>query len=726
MRLRRIPGLAAGFLLVLLFAIPAVTQAQSTATINGTLTDPSGAAIVGAHVIARLENSAGTPVETRSGGDGKFMLTLAPGHYRVAIRHPSFKRVEEDITLAAGETRTWDARLDLEPLSSNVVVSAAAEPTTLQETVLPVDIVTRSAIDERQEIWLTPVWASLPGASFSQLGPMGGTTTFFLDGGNSYYTKVLVDGVPVNQPGTPVDFSNFTLDGVDKIEVVHGATSALYGSDAMSGVLQIFTHRGTTSTPVLEIEGDGGTFGTGHGGGQLSGLLGAFDYSATAAYFGSSGQGSDDYFRDTTLSGNFGWRFSNADTLRLTVRNNSSDAGQPGQTALDPPIFVAGQHSVLHDFSSGLTWDDSIAPNWQNHLIGFESRFEDIEDTPAFGPPFTSKFNRAGLDEQMTYSFPHGGVTGGYYFEVENGGAMGRTNMAGYLELHYQFGKRLTAVAGGREEGNQFFGTRFVPRVGAAYALHYGQGFWGDTRVRASYGRGISEPELLPPDCSPQLAPEESRTVDVGFDQAMAGDRIRFSATGFFNRFHNIVSFDSTVATPNCPAFGGSFFNTDLARANGVFSKFEIKAARWLMFSGQYTYDDSKVLKTANPLMDPALAQGNRLFKRPLHSAFLMANAHARRVNFNFSGTYVGRRADSDFESTFNPVTGVCEGPYCISSNPSYVRWDTAASIPLRYGLTVTTQVQNLFDRKYQDAVGYPALGRNYRLGLRYVWGGKE
>jgi vitamin B12 transporter len=724
MRPRPLPAIVAGILFVLLFAIPATTQAQSTATINGTLTDPSGAAIAGARVIARMENSSTKPLETRSERDGKFALALAAGRYRVTIKHPSFTRVEQEFTLADGETRPWDVRLELEPLSSNVVVSAAAEPTTLQETVLPVDIITRGEFDQRQEIWLTPAYASLPGASFSQLGPMGGSTSFFLDGGNSYYTKLLIDGVPANQPGVRVDFSNFTLDGVDKIEVVHGATSALYGSDAMSGVMQIFTHRGITSTPVLEIEGDGGTFGTGHGGAQLSGLLGAFDYSATAAYFGSSGQGPDNYFRDTTLSGNFGWRFSNTDTVRLTVRNNSSDAGQPGQTALNPPIFVAGQHTVLHDFSSGLTWDDSFASNWQNHLLLFENRFEGIEDTPAFGPPFTSKFNRAGLDEQMTYLFPHGGLTGGYYFEVENGGARGRTNQAGYLELRYQFGRRLTALAGGRVEGNQFFGTRFVPRVGAAYALHYGQGFWGDTRLRASYGKGISEPELLPPNCSPQLAPEESRTVDVGFDQVLMGDRIRLSATGFFNRFHNIVSFDFTVAKPNCPAFQGSFFNTDLARANGVFSKLEIKATKWLLISGQYTYDDSKVLKTTNPLMDPALAPGNRLFKRPLHSAFLMINAHSRRVNFNFSGTYVGRRADSDFVSTI--VNGVCQpgpGSPCITSNPSYVRWDTAASFPLRYGLTISTQVQNLFDRKYQDAVGYPSLGRNYRLGVKYVWG---
>lgn len=714
-------------LLISLFTplfLPAQNHPEETATLRGTLTDPSGAVVVGARIAASSSTAAGASVTETSGADGKYSLSLAPGNYTVQIERDSFRTVKEQITLVAGETRTWDVRMELEALSSNVVVTATAEPTTLQETVAPVDILTRQDFDQRGGIWLTPVFQSLPGASISQLGPLGGSTSFFLDGGNSYYAKVLIDGVPANQPGLPVDYSNFTLDSVDKVEVVHGATSALYGSDAMSGVMQIFTHRGTTRTPVLEVEGDGGTFDTGQGGAQLSGVLGAFDYSATAAYFGSSGQGPGDYFRDTTLSGNFGWKFSDTDTLRLTVRNNSSDAGQPGQTALDPPIFEAGQHTTLHDFSSGLTWDDSITPNWQNHLMGFEDRLFEIEDTPAFGPPFLSQFNRAGLDEQMTYLFPHGGVTGGYYFEVENGGALGRTNMAGYLEVHYQFGRRLTALAGGREEGNQFFGTRFVPRVGAAYALHYGDGFWGDTRLRASYGKGISEPELLPPDCSPQLEPEESRTVDAGFDQVLAENRIRWSVTGFFNNFHNIVSFVTTNTNPNCPAFGGSFFNTDLSRANGAFSKFEIKATRWLVFTGQYTYDDTKVLKAPNAL-NPALTAGNRLFKRPLHSAYLMANAHTRWVNFNFSGTYVGRRADSDFDSIINP-DGTCGGPYCISSNPSYVRWDTAAFIPLRYGLTVTTQVQNLFDRKYQDAVGYPALGRNYRLGLKYVWGGNR
>jgi outer membrane cobalamin receptor len=717
MRLLRFLVLASASCFGILFFLPAVTPAQQTATITGTLTDQTEAAIVGGLVTAQPISATGASVHAQSGPDGRFSLTLNPGRYRMSVEHHAFKKEEQEFMLAAGDARTWNLRLQLEPMSADVVVSASAEPATIENTAALVNIVTREEIDQRGEIWLTPLTQGIPGVSFSQLGPLGGSTTFFLDGGNSNYTKVLIDGVPVNPPGGLVDFSNFSLDGIDKIEVVHGASSVLYGSDAMTGVMQIFTHRGNTSQPVLELNADGGTFNTQHTSGQLSGMLGAFDYSMGAAYFDSDGQGPDDYFRDTTLWGNFGWKFSDTDSLRLTLRNSSSDAGQPGQTALGPLFLVPGQHTVLHDFASGLTWNFQTG-DWQHQIIGFESRDYSLDVGP-FGS-FPSDFNRAGLNEQSSYLFPNGGVSIGYFFEVENGGATARHNQAGYVEAHYQLAHRLTVIAGVRVDGNGFYGVRAVPRIGAAYALRYGSGFWGSTRLRASYGLGIKEPELLPPDCSPQLDPERSRTVDVGFDQVLASDRIRFSATAFFNRFQDIVSFATLTNGGNCPAFGGSFFNTDLARANGINSTIEAKPLHWLNIVGNYTYDDSKVLKTTNPLMDPALAQGSRLFKRPLNSASLIANAHFHWANINLAGYYVGRRTDSDFDSV--RVGNMCTGP-CITSDPSYVRWDAATTVPVAKGLSAIAQVQNLFDRKYQDAVGYPALGRGYRVGIHYVWG---
>jgi len=725
MRLRPFLAIMAGILFAAAGSQPSAAQSQIAARLSGTVTDPSGAAVSDAIVSAQPLDSPAKPTETQTDHGGRFSLPLAPGRYRVTVRRESFVQVKQEFTLANDEARTWDIVLQVQPLSSNVVVTAAAEPELATAAIAPVDIVTRQDIDQRQEIWLTPVFASLPGASFSQLGPMGGSTTFFLDGGNSNYTKVLIDGAPVNQPGGLVDFSNFSLDSIDKIEVVHGASSSLYGSDAMDGVIQIFTHRGATRLPELSLEGDGGMFDTGHGAGQISGLDGKFDYSAGASYFSSDGQGAGDFFRDTTLSGNLGWKFSDADTLRLALRNSSSDAGQPGQTLL-PGEAVVGQNTWLHDFSSDLRWDFAVGPHWQNQITGYETRLWSLGYSPLYGS-FESEYNRAGLDAQSTYLFRNGTVTAGYMYEVENGPTEGRHNLAGYLEINYRFGSRVTAIVGGRMEDNGFFGTRFVPRVGIAYAARYGSGFWGATKLRASYGKGIKEPEILPADCSPQLAPEQSQTVDAGIDQYFASNRVRFSATFFHNDFHNIVSFDSSVTNPNCPAYFGSFFNTDKARAYGASSSFEIKAASWLQIFGNYTYDDSLTLIGEGGYDDPAMLPGSRLFKRPLHAANLIANAHFLRMNWNVAGTYVGRRADSDFDSTFN-ANGTCTVDYaaenfCITSNPSYVKWDLANSIDLSHGFSTVAVVDNLFNRHYSDAVGYPALRLNYRLGLKYVWG---
>lgn len=724
MRLLRFLAIAAGILFEIAGSHPSIAQSQQNATLTGTITDPSGAGVSGATVAALPLDSTAQPTETQSDAAGKFSLTLPSGRYRVTVQRESFTRAEQEFTLAAGETRTWDVLLNLQALSSGVVVTASAEPELASETVAPVDVVSRQDIDERQEIWLTQAFASLPGASFSQLGPMGGSTTFFLDGGNSNYTKVLIDGAPVNQPGGLVDFSNFSVDSIDKIEVVHGASSALYGSDAMDGVIQIFTHRGTTRTPELSLEGDGGMFQTGHGSGELSGLLGAFDYSLGAGYFSSNGQGAGDFFRDTTLSGNFGWKFSDTDDLRLSLRNSSSDAGQPGQTLL-PGESVIGQSAWLHDFSSDLRWDFAEGPHWQNQISGYETRLWSLDYSPLFGS-FETEYNRAGLDARSTYLFRNGSVTAGYMFEVENGPTEGRHNQAGYVEINYRFGSRVTAVVGGRMEDNGFFGTRFVPRVGVSYAVRYGSGFWGATKLRASYSKGIKEPEILPADCSPQLAPEQSQTVDAGVDQYFDGDRFRISATFFHNDFHNIVAFDSVVTNPNCPAFLGSFFNIDKGRAYGANTSFEMKVTKWLRVMGNYTYDDSLTLAGEGGFDDPSMLPGSRLFKRPLHSANLIGNAYFHRMNWNLAGTYVGRRADSDFDSTI--VNGVCTvdyatGNFCITSDPSYVRWDLANSIDMGHGFSTVAVVNNLFNRHYSDAVGYPALRLNYRLGLKYTWG---
>jgi vitamin B12 transporter len=741
-------------LIVFLFASLS-TQAQSNATLNGSLSDPSAAAVAGAEVIAtRLDKTNEQPRRANSTADGHFTLSLAPGEYRIEITHPSFARFEQRVTLAAGEAHELRARLELERLAATVVVSAQAEPLAGEAATAPVSILTREQVEQRQAISLGPLLNSLPGFSISRLGREGATTSIFLKGGNSNFTKVLVDGTPVNDPGGAIDLSNFTLENVEKIEVVRGAESALFGSDAMAGVVQVFTHRGTTRRPQLTLLADGGKYATARGAAQLSGLLGRFDYSAAAAYFQTNGQGTNDGFLNRTLSGNFGWRFSETSTLRLALRNTTSDVGAVGQTDFQPPNL--DQHDALHNFSANLSLDFATGSHWRHHFFGAEAYdrqffqnalsdfflspdpfgFCDFPRSPQAVPsatfcdfPFTSRnqINRTGFYEQSTYFFRRGAVTAGYQYEGENGFLSAlenqhahRDNHAGFFDARAQVTHRLVLSGGVRVEANDSFGTRWVPRGGAVATLRFGHDFWGATRVRFSYGQGIKEPRLdqsfgtdpcFPG--NPALRPEQSRTYNAGVEQLLASDRVRISTEYFYDRFRDIVSFGSAPPPPACVlGFAGTYFNTDLALARGIDVVVEAKPAHWLTVSGNYSYDNSRVLKSPNAF-DPALFPGNRLLKRPVHSGNLVLNAAFRRMNWNLASYFTGRRTDSDFLGLG------------ITNNPGYARFDLAMSYAMRREVTFFGRVENLFDKRYEEAIGYPAYRRLFRLGMKFIFGGE-
>ncbi len=724
------------FLAVLLFSFSVFAQTQSNAVLSGHITDRSGATIAGAQIVAQALPHAQNEIRATSNSDGSFSLALPPGAYRVTVTSLQMADVEQQFTLRENEHREWNVRMELAPLSSKVIVSAQAEPAPANTVASPVTVITREQIDQLQAISLSTLLSSASGAAIARLGPLGGVTSFFLDGGNSDFTKFLVDGTPINQPGGDIDLSNFDLTNVDKIEIVHGASSALFGSDAVDGVVQIFTHQSDTETPAVTFLGEGGTFETQREQADMSGVLGKFDYAPSISYFNSNGQGPNDRYRDTTLSGNFGWKFSNTDQLRLSVRNSDSDAGQPGQTLLEPPLL--GQSGDLHDFSANLSWDFSAGTHWENHLAGTESYFYDfIIDIPAFTE--TNELNRAGFEGQSTYLNGPLAVSLGYNYEVENGQVAGpderRNNQAGYIETHYQFSRRLTAIAGVRAEDNASFGTRVVPRTGLAYAAHYGNdGFWDETRLRASWGLGIKEPDFIDSfendPCfpgNPNLAPERSDTFNAGIDQDFAHERVKFSETFFRNEYSDIVSFASCIPGAPCgfpipstctsadeEAEGGfgTFFNTDAARAYGAETTIEAHPRSWLSVLGHYTYDNTLVLKSPNA-DDPTLTPGNRLFLRPMNSANLILNADYRRINWNVAGYFQGRETDSDFLGLG------------FTSNPGWFRLDMGTQFAVRYGFSVMAHVENLLDRRYQDAVGYPALGLNYLAGVKYSWGGK-
>ena len=747
-------------------AISATTAQTQTsvpdAQLRGTLLDSSGAGVGGVQVTARLNNDPQAQLwKATSTTDGVYSLKLPPGNYRIIFQRRSFTTREYDLDLTAfAAPRILDLRLELEPLASSVVVTAQAQPQQIQQTTAPVEVITRQEMDARLSINLTDALQYSAGIAIARTGPEGGTASIFLNGGNSDFTKVLVDGSPVNAPGSAVDFSNFTLDNVDKVEIVRGAESAIYGTDAVSGVIQVFTHRGETSTPELVLYADGGSFDSARGGAQLSGILGNFDYSAAASYFSTSGPQDINAFLNRTLSANFGYRLGEDTQIRLTLRNNTSDAQTPGQTLLTPPS--PDSQIGYHSFSSNARWDFATGKHWHHQLMGAESYNRQFTADPvqsfyatdpnAFCPQtnpvaiataefcdFTDpgsryQYNRASLNAQSSYLFSNFGATAGYQYEVENAGLptlapghVRRNNQAGFLDFRYSPHSRATINAGVRAEANGNFGTRVVPRVGASLALLQGRGFWGETRFRAFYGEGIKEPRFdqLYNDQfgdlgNLNLKPEVSKTWTVGLDQKLGNDRVHLTGEYFSSRFYDIVSFafcdtfNNLCGLPitGVPSFG-YFFNTDRARARGTNLTVDSRINRWLRVSGNYTYDDSLVLAAPNAF-DPSELPGNRLARRPVNSGSLAAFAEWRRWSVTMSGYFSGQRTDSDFLGLG------------LTRNPGYARFDLASAYQFSRAISGYFRATNLFDKGYQDAIGYPALGRELRVGMLYRLGGKN
>jgi vitamin B12 transporter len=710
-------------LLSFVFAVPAFPQPQSSnAHVSGSLTDPSGASVAAARISAQLARpAASNPITTESETDGTYKLDLAPGHYHLVVAKDSFRTKESEVTLQSGESLTLNLRLELAPMSSSVIVTGQITPTTQAQSSAPSAILTSDEILQRQAVTLPDLLYTQAGISIARTGPIGGLTTLFLDGGNSNYTKVFIDGTPANEPGGNFDFSNLSLDNIDKVEVVHGAESTLYGSDAVSGVIQLFSHRGATEIPSFEIYSDGGNLAYGRGGGQVSGAVRNFDYSGAGSYLSTDGQGPNDAFINRTFAGNFGYSFSDTDQLRFTIRSNSSWAGIPGPTLLEPPTL--GQYYSYQDLTGNLSWTFNTGKHWQHRLSGWDSRIVDANFIPGDGPAFVDQYNVAGFDEQSNYSFTKGIIALGYEYEVENAypsGIVGgtharRNNQAGFADGRWFPIRRVTLNAGFRVVSNTTFGIRTVPTAGIVYGLRYNNGFWGNTNVRFSYGEGIKEPALEQSYGSdpcypgnPNLKPEESQTYNATLDQYLLSDKARVSLTFFASRFEDIISF-APNAPPN-PNFCGTYFNTDLARARGLNLSTELRMNKRLSINGYYTYDVTRVLATDNPPSDPDYTPGEPLLRRPKNSGSIILNFLWARVNWNFIGYFTGIRTDINF-NTLGPV-----------NNPGYARFDMAASYNLTHSLALTSRVWNLFDKQYQDAYGYPALGRTYTFGIRYTF----
>src|SRR5208283_294632 len=565
--------------------------------------------------------------------------------------------------------------------------------------------------------------------------------SFFVRGGESTYNKIIVDGVTVDTPGQTFDFGTLPLAQADRLEFVRGAQSTLYGSDAMTSVVQVWTRTGSTRVPELRFGADGGNFGTANGYASVAGIFRRFDYNLFGSQFNTEGRSVNDAYSDSLEGANVGAAIADQVTLRIRVRHSNSYTGVPGEwdfngdPLLEPnPSESSHQNNILG--SVELT---AAGPSgWQHRFTGFDSLFRYIDvnlnSNPASYDDFPDRYdthvNRVGFEYQGDYSertWAHS--TFGYRMENETGvvndmdfppPAPGqRLDQDAYLQQQFNLG-RLSAIAGGRFDHSSAYGNTGVPRVALTLLALRGGEWLSGTRLRFSYATGFMEPALYETFGEPgygyapnhNLLPERTRAFEAGFEQKLLEGRWALNATYFNNLFH-----DQIEAIPN-PTGEYQFFNLQRSFAQGAEVELQGRIRSRLSLTGAYTYTSTEILE--NPSCTPAspcsypYAPGDPLLRRPKHSATTLLSYLGLRWGANLGGSFVGRRPDDAYLYPNN-----------IYHAAGYARVDLGAWYAINSRITAYANLQNALNDHYNEVVGYPSLTANVRAGLRFRIGGE-
>lgn len=608
------------------------------------------------------------------------LVCLGSGSYSVFAQEPAEPEIGEVVVTA---TRTADP------------VGAATKSFT---------VITAEEIEAKQAQTVREVLRTVPGVTLSQSGGLGTQTTTFLRGSNSNHTLFLMDGVPVNSPiGGAFDLADLTTDNVERIEVIRGPQSTLYGSAAMGGVVNIITRRGT-GAPTHRVRLEAGKHSTFRETLSSAGGGDRWDYAIAASRLDSQGELSHDEYENTALSGKFGWKPTATTRLEFFSRFLESDKDLPPvlgrQDISTGAAFDPDQNQQREFLQAGTTWSQSLTSWWDYKLV-----LARVTDRIHFADPPTSTevSDRTAYDAEVVTSFrplpgtilTFGGqwkeesadVTGTGSFASFNGTA---TQWAGYVQGQVTLWDRLTLVGGARVDDHSRFGGHGTGQVSGVYQLP-GTG----TAFRASYGTAFRAPDLgdlfFPGFSNPNLQPERARTWEAGLEQKLFGNLATVSATYFHTQFTNLIAF--VFPTPQ---------NIGSARSEGVETALEIRPVEGLSLKGTYTFTEAVNRITGEPLR-----------RRPKHLGSASATyVFHKRYSVNATGVFVGRRFDTD------PVT------FGLAENGGYAKVDVAAGATLaeQWGplsaVRLTAKIENLLDKQYDEALGFPAPGLTYLVGI--------
>lgn len=711
------------FALACALGICAQAGIAATVTVRGVVLDPSGAPIPGAQIAAR--NRLGVVAQTSSdhlgafdidAGDSDTLIATAPGFSTATV--PVRERVEIHLAIA--------------PQVDSVQVPGSAIDVPLSEQGSSVTVIPRQEIQQRNEARASDLLRYVPGAVISQTGSPGGATSLFLRGGNANFNLVRINGVAVNPFGLSIgfDFAHVPADFLERIEVIRGPQSALYGAGANSGVVNFVT-RSATKAPSLNVLAEGGTWRERRfalaGGGALRG----FGILALASSFNNDGPVPNSDYRNQNLDLNVSRR-----NLVFNGNFNSNDTGQPGPWGSDPARLFPGIDLVSrnrNNFSDyGVRYQFDATPRVRTEFFGgfFLNNNE-------FAGPFSS-FNKdiRGQAEARTILSVTRGYTmaAGYEFTREEARntyisddnfvpfLLRRDQHGIYWENRLALGGRFFANAGVRGEiidtpaipGNAAFGrppfaSNTIRRLSPKIAL---ASVWRGTRLHASFGAGIRPPQGLELafTSNPALKPERTASFDAGVEQRLAASRVSLDATYFYNRYYDlIVSLGGTLAHLS------SFTSDNLAnsRARGLELTARARPAAWASITGTYTYLGSRILSLdrSRNLAPQFFEVGQPLLRRPAHSGAITSAFSWRRITTNVVAYFRGETLDVE------PNYGASAG---LFRNPGYANLGINLNIALAHGVTAYGNLRNALNQRYEEVFGYPSAPLNFVAGLKW------
>ena len=594
-----------------------------------------------------------------------------------------------------------------------VVVTATPVETPAEQLGASVSVVAGEDFQTYHYPTVDEALRNVPGVEIRRSGAYGKTSSITIRGANANQVQVLVDGLRVKSPTLgQVDLSDFSPDLIERIEVIRGAQSTIYGADAIGGVVNIITRKGKGGPLQASVQQEVGTHDTLGSRATVYGAWKILNYALSASHFESNGQFQNDETDANALSARIGATLPWDSTLDFVFRYNKNDIGVPvkgvfpGPQPINPIINRnARSQSETTIFSLGGKtrpvewWETRGRLARYENSAGFQDPVDPgvTSDFPTFSQVNVERREAEWVNSFFIGKWSTSSVGLEHRREIgENRNtfrAVSETQSV-FFEQQLRFFERLFLTGGFRVEDNSVWGSTTTERGSLAFLIKE-----TGTRLRGSAGSGFRAPTFndlfFPGFGNPDLQPEESLSYDFGVDQKLWNNRIRLGLTYFQNEFTNLIA--CCIPLPTAP-FGGPF-NVGRARSAGIEFTSEVDVLPDLVASLNYTYTDSENLGTDRPLpREPRHRWNIGLTWEPLAKLSLFTQVHVVSEQFD----------------TFGEVY-----------NTGYTRVDIGGTWRIldRMGwlqkLELTARVQNLLNEGYAEVRGFPALGINALVGLR-------